>query len=103
MVFSLLLIRKDKKQKMIPYGNIDDGEGVFNGNSFTFYFFVGKVKYAAVIEGTVTHMQRVAEKIAGGKAEIVRANGDEIRSVTWDVAEVPIESEEEAEEADDEE
>ena len=31
-------------------------------------------------EGTITHLQRVAaDKIAGGKAELVRANGDEIR------------------------
>jgi hypothetical protein len=91
-VFSLMLIRKDKKFRIIPYGNIDEGEGVFNGVSFTFHFFVGRAKYAAVIEGMITHMQRVADKIAGGKAELVRANGDEIRSVTWNVVEVPVEA-----------
>lgn len=93
-VFSVMLIRKDKKFRIIPYNNIDEGEGVFNGDSLTFHFFVGEVKYAAVIQGTITHMQRVADKIAGGKAELVRANGDEIRSVTWEPV-VESESEEE--------
>jgi hypothetical protein len=29
-------------------------------------------------------MQWVADEIPGGKAETIRANGDEIRSVTWE-------------------
>jgi hypothetical protein len=40
-------------------------------------------------------MKGVADKIAGGKAELVRANGDEIRSVTWAPVVEPESEEEE--------
>lgn len=92
-VFSVMLVHHDKSMLMIPYSAIDTGRGTFNGNQFTFRFFIGEAAYEAVIEGTITHMQRVADKIAGGKAEHVRANGDEIRNVTWAPAAEPEEAE----------
>jgi hypothetical protein len=83
-VFSLMLVAKDKRMIMIPYSQIESGSGEFNGNQFTFRYTRDELLFEAVIQGTITHMQRVADKIAGGKAEHVRTNGDEIRSVTWE-------------------
>jgi hypothetical protein len=46
--------------------------------------------YEAMIEGTITYLQRVMDKIADGKAGLIRANGDEIRVVNWEpVPEAP--------------
>jgi hypothetical protein len=97
-VFSLILVAKDKSMIMIPYSLIESGSGTFNGDRFAFRFTRDELLFEAVIEGTITHMQRVADKIAGGKAEHVRANGDEIRSVTWAPVEEPKKTPEEEEE-----
>lgn len=56
-------------------------------------FFRGDAAFEASIEGPVTQMQRVTDKLSGEKAQLVRANGDEIRSVTW----FPVAAEEEDE------
>jgi hypothetical protein len=84
MVFSLILIKKNKEFLMIPYSAIESGTGVFNGDTFRFTFFIGEAAYEATIVGTVTHMQRVCDKIAGGKAEMIRSNDEEITSITWE-------------------
>jgi hypothetical protein len=47
----------------------------------------GGTAYEATIEGTIAHLQRVADKIAGGKAELITANEDEIRVMTWSAME----------------
>ena len=83
-VFSLLLIRRDGIQLMVPYSSLDSGEGRFNGDKFVFRFFRGDAAYEATLEGPITYLQRVVDKIAGGKAELIRANGVEITSVTWE-------------------
>jgi len=83
-VFALELIRRDGVLTVIPYSAIDSGDGRFNGDRFQFRFFRGDAAFEATLEGTITHLQRVVDKIAGGKAELVRANGDEIRVVTWE-------------------
>jgi len=83
-VFSLLLIRRDGIQLMVPYSAVDSGEGRFNGDKFVFRFFRGDAAYEATLEGPITYLQRVVDKIAGGKAEMVRANREEITSVTWE-------------------
>jgi hypothetical protein len=89
-VFAVELIKKDGELLVIPYSAVEIGSGKFNGDRFAFRFVNGDVLYEAVIEGTITHTQRVVDKIAGGKAEMIRANGDEIRSVTW----APVKEEE---------
>lgn len=82
-VFSVVLVAKDRKQIMIPYSLIESGSGTFNGDQFVFRFTRDETLFEATITGTITHMQRVFDKLAGGKAEMIRANGDELRSVTW--------------------
>lgn len=90
-VFAVELVQKSGVMLVVPYSAIDGAEGKFNGDRFTFRFFRGEAAYEAAIEGTITHTQRVMDKIAGGKAELVRANGDEIRSVTWYAVEAEAE------------
>ncbi len=72
---------------LISYGAIDSREERVNSDKFILQFFRGDAAYEATIEGTITHLQRVVDKICGGKAELIRANGDEIRVVTWSAVE----------------
>jgi len=91
-VFALDLIKRDGTLIMIPYSAVDSGDGKFNSDKFTFRFSRGDAAFEATREGTITHLQRVVDKIAGGKAELLRANGDEIRLVSWEaIAEEPEE------------
>jgi hypothetical protein len=97
-VFSVQLIHRDGSLRMIPYSAVDAGAGKYNGDRFTFRFWVGEAAYEATIEGTIKHTQRVVDYFCAGKAEMIRANGEELRSVTWELLEAPPEAATEREE-----